>query len=118
MNIKGLRATFLLLLLGVIFFSLTGINTSAIAKNFKSSEFLEFPQDQRDAFYSGAYMSIGHVISLKNKKQGQCVTDWYFKQPKQRITELENAMRKYPDHSPTSILIGLAQLECGKIYTE
>ena len=114
MNIKRLHARFLLLLLGVMCIF---PNTSAMA-NFKNSEFLEFSQSQRDWFYSGAYMSIGHVISLKNKKQGQCVTDWYFKQPKQRITELENAMRKYPDHSPTSILIGLAQLECGKIYTE
>lgn len=88
----------------------------AIAKDFTNRDFLEFSEGQKDVFFSGAYLSIGHLISsMHDKKKGQCFADWYFDKPKERMKEIESVMRKNPDLSPTTILIGLPQLECGKL---
>jgi hypothetical protein len=89
--------------------------SSAHAGHYKNSDLLAFSQDQRDAFYSGAFMSIGHVVSLRDEKQADCIWKWYFDQPATRIMQIEAAMKQYPDHSPTAIFLGMLQKDCGKI---
>ncbi|MCK5556228.1 MAG: hypothetical protein KAI76_08320, partial [Alphaproteobacteria bacterium] len=103
MNIKGLQASFLLLLLGVMcIFS----NTPAMSENFKNSDLLDFPKSERDAFYTGAAISIGHTISIYDKETGQCYTDWFFENPNKRIMEIEKAVQENPDHTPSTIMLG------------
>ncbi len=89
--------------------------TSSQASHYKSSELMAFPQSVRDAFIAGSFMSIGHVATLKDKEQGKCIWDWYFLDPDSKTTELEAAMRKYPDTSPTAIFIGKVQQNCGTL---
>ncbi|MCK5555206.1 MAG: hypothetical protein KAI76_03125, partial [Alphaproteobacteria bacterium] len=89
--------------------------TPAMSANFKNSDLLNFPKSERDAFYTGAAMSISHVVALYDEKQGQCFMNWYLENPNKRIAEIEKSARDFPDHAPTSIIIGLAQLKCGKI---
>ncbi len=87
---------------------------TAQAYHYKSNRLLSFSEGQRDWFYTGSFMSIGHVVSMSNKAQGTCVWDWYFKNPKEKIPVVEEALKAFPDHSPTAIFIGLLEKDCGK----
>lgn len=87
---------------------------NASAEHPKSSEFLTYSEGQREWWFSGTFETMGHVVSLKNEEQGNCIWNFYFKAPEQRRSELEAAMRQHPDHSPTAISIALVQRACGK----
>lgn len=114
MYIRGL-SRFLLGTIFVLTFHLSATQKSLAKENiYKSSQFLEFSEGQRDWFYNGAFMAIGHVVSTQDQQQGKCVWDWYFKNTANRIPLIEGAMKSYPDHSPTAIFIGLLEKDCGK----
>lgn len=84
--------------------------------HFTNKDLLEFPKSERDAYITGAMLSTAHTLSLVHSKEmGQCYSDWFLKQPNKRIEEIEKEMRKYPKHPPSTILLGLPQLECGRL---
>ena len=83
----------------------------------KNSEFLQYSDSQRAWWFAGAFEVVGHAVAQRNQSQGDCIADWYFKGngEKQRQQEIEDAMRKYPDHAPSSVVIALVQKHCGKL---
>jgi hypothetical protein len=85
----------------------------AHAENPKSSEFLKLSEGQRTWYYMGAFDAIGHVVSLSNKNQGNCIWNWYFKNPDGQKSIIEATLRKYPDYSTTAVLIALLKKDCG-----
>ena len=86
------------------------------ADNFTNKDLLEFPKSERDAYITGAMLSTAHTLSMfHSEKMGQCFSDWFLKQPNKRIKEIEEYMRKNPKHAPSTILLGLPQLECGRL---
>ena len=94
---------------------LSGLPLPAPAKQFKSSDFLRHSEEQRTWWYIGAFESIGHVASLKNKDQGNCIWTWYFSDGDAKNILIERAMKKYPDYTPTAIVIALLQQACGPL---
>lgn len=99
--------------LSIISACLAGV--PANAESYTNSQLLGFSESQRDWFYTGAFMSIGHMASIKDQAKGECVWSWYFNNRDLRVPQIETAMNKYPDHSPTAILIGMVQKECGAL---
>ena len=86
------------------------------ADNFLNKDLLEFPKSERDAYLTGAILSVAHTLYLfHSKEMGQCFSDWFLEQPNNRIAEMEEYMRKNPNHAPSSILLGLPQLKCGRL---
>ncbi len=85
-------------------------------KGFTNEDLLEFPKSERDAYLTGAILSTAHTLSLfHSKEMGQCFSDWFLEQPNNRIEEIEKEMQKYPKHPPSTILLGLPQLKCGRL---
>ena len=112
MRINGLFAKTLATLVLSVF--MTG-SAFAWTEKFKSEDLLEFPKGQKDTFYAAVFMSIGHLLSHQgNKSTSECVLNWYKEDTDKRIAEIEEMMAQYKKHAPTSIMIGLAQRECGK----
>lgn len=111
MRINGLLEKLCLSILSCVFVLETA---NASGYHYKSERLLSFPEGKRDWFYNGAFMSIGHVVSLKNKEQGDCVWNWYFENPTEKVEVIEKVMKRFPDHSPTAIFIGLLEKDCGK----
>ncbi len=89
--------------------------TQAYAGPPKSSEFLQHADGQRAWWFTGAFETLAHSMSQIDKVRSDCIADWYFKAPEQRRKELEDTMRKYPDHAPSSVVIALVQKVCGKL---
>ena len=97
-----------------IFFLLTIVLFSGMsqAENLKNSEFLELSEGQRHWWYSGAFMALGHVAFNKNEEKGQCVWKWFFADPKKKEALLLKSFKKFPNHTPTSIVIALLRRDC------
>lgn len=86
------------------------------ADNFTNKDLLEFPKSERDAFITGAMLSTAHTLYVfHSKEMGQCFSDWFLKQPNKRIAEIEEYMRENPNHTPSTVLLALPQLECGRL---
>lgn len=86
------------------------------AGGFTNKDLLEFPKSERDAFITGAMLSTAHTLYIfHSKKMGQCFSDWFLRQPNNRIAEIEEDMRKNPNHTPSTVLLALPQLECGRL---
>ena len=83
------------------------------AKGFNNRDFLAMPDVQKKFWLSGAIDILGHVAAIKSKSQGKCVYDWYFKDTANKNGLILASMKKYPDHSPTTVLMALAKRACG-----
>lgn len=71
--------------------------------------------EQQKFWLGGAMETLVHVAAFKGKKIGQCVNDWYFgDQQVKRNGLIFASMKKYPDHTPTVILLALTQKACGR----
>ena len=87
--------------------------TAAHADKLKNSEFLTFTEGERHWWYSGAFLTLGHVVFLEDEEKGKCVWNWLFSDYDKRESLLMESFRKYPDHAPSSIILALLRRDCG-----
>lgn len=88
------------------------------AEGFSSREFLEMQPENQKFWLSGAIDTLGHIAAFKGKVVGQCVIDWYFgEKVGERNWLILESMKKYPEQTPTVILVALTERACGK-YTD
>lgn len=84
------------------------------AEGFNNKDFLKMPPIRQKFWLNGAMDTLAHVASFKDKTIGQCVVDWYFgEKHAQRNGLIFASMEKYPDHTPTVIIVALTQRACG-----
>lgn len=107
------------LAIGSLCLVITGLYPQKVwASVFNNQDFLDMPPLQQNLFLKGAMETLGQVAAFKNKETGQCVYDWYFSDKmSERNWLILESMKKYPDHTPTAILIALTQRTCG-VYLE
>lgn len=83
------------------------------ANTLKNSDFLKLSEGQQHWWYAGVYTALGHVVSLDNDEtKAQCVWDWFFTDPDKRKKQLVENFKLFPEHAPTSIVIGLLRRDC------
>ena len=103
-------------LLGSIALALiTSYPQNVRADIFKNSDFLEMQEERQKFWLTGALETLVHVAAFKNKDLGQCVNDWYFSEKMaERNWLIMESIKKYPDHTPSAILVALTQRACGE----
>ena len=84
-------------------------------KDFTNADLMSFTVDQRHAYYTGSMITMSHAISMYDKEKGQCFSDWFFEDVNKRIIEIEEDIKKHPDHVPSMTMLVLPQIKCGKI---
>jgi hypothetical protein len=82
---------------------------------FTNSKFLELDEGQQQWYFIGAFDAIGHAVHLQNEEQGRCVWQWLFDDYDVRKAAIVESMQRFPDHSPTSIIIAHLDKACGKL---
>jgi len=102
----------------LIFFGLAMAFSASVAQAaaIKNSEFMKLSAGQRHWFYYGAYSSIGHMVSFKDEKKAQCVWLWMTKELEKKKKLLETNFKKFPNHTPTSIILALVKRDCGVVF--
>jgi hypothetical protein len=84
------------------------------AAGFNNSDFIKLNDIQKKFWIDGAMDTLGHVAAIKNKQQGQCVYDWYYLDTAKKNGLIIASINKYPDHTPSAILIALTEKACEK----
>lgn len=80
-----------------------------------NTQFLKLSEGQQHWFLLGAFDSIGHAVSLQNEKQGYCIWEWYFNDLEKKKAVILKSMAKFPESSPTAVVIGHLDKACGKL---
>ena len=122
MRIKGLiiLSSVHSLVLLFIFSALLVLPAYAEEKGTNSyvQNFLGKSEGQRVWWYMGTFMSLGHLASQTNEERGDCIYNWYFDEPEKQRQIIEETMRKFPQHLPSSVILALLYKACGKFTVE
>ncbi len=62
----------------------------------------------------GAVDMAGHIAFLEDHDRGMCIWNWLADDVDAKKALIIRSMEKYPDHSPTGIIIALIERDCGK----
>lgn len=85
----------------------------AFAESFKNSDFLELKENEKKYWILASIETIWQVQTHKNKVIAQCIADWYYKDVANKNGLLIGYAEKYPDHTPTTVLVTLLEKACG-----
>lgn len=87
----------------------------ALADGYTNKDYLAFTTEQKKYWLISTVDTLGFVASYKDKEQGRCVFEWYYKDDNkaQKHGTIEAYMQKYPTKSPSAILIALTEKACG-----
>lgn len=90
------------------------VNT-AQADGLTNSRFLQLSEQQQHFWLAGAFESIGHMVFLHEEEKARCVWNWLPSNPEKKKALLKKSFEKFPEHTPTSVLIALLKRDCGKL---
>lgn len=85
------------------------------AEGLHNSDLLKLSEEQRRWWYAGAVTTVGHMVFLYDEEKAQCVWNWYFNDPERRNAQLLKSFQKYPDHTPSGVILALLKRECGDL---
>jgi hypothetical protein len=75
-------------------------------------DLLEQPVRDQRIWLNALVVGFAYGVSIENDEVGVCVLDWYFDDQEQSFADLREQMRRFPDHSPSVVLIALARRAC------
>lgn len=81
----------------------------------QGANFLKLSEGQRYWWVHGAITTSSHLISMTDKKKGECVSKWYLSDRDAKQKLIEATITKYPAQGPTTIVLSLIQQACGKL---
>ena len=91
----------------------SGYPQNSVAETFTSGEFLAWPTDTRN-FYLHTSIGMARLIASQNdKRQGDCISDWYFGNEAGAQLELTNAMQRFPTYHPRGVILAMIEKKCG-----
>ena len=71
------------------------------------------PVEAQHYWLSGAVDIAGHIAFLADKQRGKCIWDWYFLDSTEQKALILGSMEKYPNSTPTGIILALSERTCG-----
>lgn len=83
------------------------------SEGFKNRDFLLLEDEQVKYWLTGAIEALYHVAAAKSEEKGQCVFDWYYTDTPQKNGIILGSIEKYPNSTPSAVLLALTELECG-----
>lgn len=89
------------------------LSAAAHAGKVTNSKFLELTEAQQHWWFLGAFGALGHVAFIEDKEKGGCVWNWMYEDGRDGKKILLDAMKQFPEHTPTSILIATLRRDCG-----
>lgn len=90
------------------------VNAAENDEGFRSKHFLEISDEHKKFWLDGAITAFAHMAATKNQTLGKCVYDWYFSEKiGERNWLILESMKKYPDATPTAVLLAITERECG-----
>ena len=88
--------------------------TPALSSETSNEIFLKNCEAEKTWWFMGAFSTLGLQVAQTDKTKADCIWNWYATNRLHKNKELEAAMRKYPKHAPSTIVMGILQRDCGK----
>lgn len=105
-----LKYQFIGILIGM---TIVQYSTASAVRSFKSSKFLEYPAEGQKSYITSSILAAGLIAAQNNKTQARCIDNWGAKYRDDGYQPIINAMRRYPDDHPTSLILAVLQRDCG-----
>lgn len=80
---------------------------------FKSSKFLTYPAESQKSYIGSSVMMAGVIAARNAPQQARCIDDWSAKNSSASYPTVVEAMKRFPDHHPTGVIIAVLQKACG-----
>lgn len=80
---------------------------------FKSSDFLAYSQDSQKSYIASSAMMAGLIASQNSPAQAACIDGWGVKQREVGYAAVIEAMRKFPAHHPSAVIVAVLDKSCG-----
>lgn len=103
---------YVLFCVSVLFITLV-IIVHVQAQSYKSKEFLEYSGSERGNYIVIAAGMAGLIAGQNRPEQSRCIDRWVHENRQQGYQSVISAMRKFPNHHPSAVLIAVLQKACG-----
>ncbi len=80
---------------------------------FKSSEFLTWQKDNRDAYVRTTVGTAGAIAGQNDEKHAKCLENWYFGDEQKSNDAIYKAMQANDSYHPRLIILAVLQKRCG-----
>ncbi len=86
---------------------------------FKSSRFLTYSAEQQKNYINISMVMASLIASQNSRSHADCLNDWSGKNAETGYQPVIEAMKRFPDHHPSVVILAVLQKECGSLkYTE
>jgi hypothetical protein len=75
---------------------------------------MAWTEGSRSTYIRTALMMANMIAIENNKKQADCIGNWYFEDQRGRDETMYRAMEKFPTHHPIGIIIAVIEKQCGR----
>lgn len=88
-------------------------NAVVADEGFKSSKLLTYPTDSQKSYINTSVLMAGLIAAQNSDVQSKCIGDWSGKHVGGGYQPVIEAMKRFPDHHPTGVVIAVLQKACG-----
>ena len=86
---------------------------AAAAEDFKSSKFLTYPADAQKSYINSSVLMATLIATQNSKDHAGCIGKWSGEFVTGGYQPVIEAMKKFPDHHPTGVILAVLQKACG-----
>lgn len=100
----------------IVIASLSTIVCSGVAladDGFKSSKFLTYPADSQKSYINTSVLMATLIAAQNSKDHANCIGSWSGRFVSEGYQPVLEAMRRFPDHPPTGVILAVLQKACG-----
>lgn len=80
---------------------------------FKSSKFLTYSTDSQKSYIGSSAMMAGVIATQNQPDQAKCIDAWATTGREASHQAVVDAMKRFPDHHPTTVIFAVLQKACG-----
>jgi len=82
-------------------------------EEFKSSQFLEWPEESRSSYIRTAIGMAALIAVSNDQNQADCIGDWYFSDRVESENTIYKAMENFGEYHPLGIVVAILEKQCG-----
>jgi len=87
--------------------------SGASAEDLKSSTFLTYPADSQKSYINTSVLMATIIAAQNSKDHAACIGDWSGRYVGDGYQPVIEAMRKFPEHHPTGVILAVLKKACG-----
>ena len=80
---------------------------------FKSSKLMEYSAEARTGYITSSVIMASLIAAENSERHAACIRGWVDREIKAGYTPILDAMRRFPDHHPSGVILAVLNRACG-----